>query len=281
MHFPRFWALGKEGSFSAWGWSDSSLDEARSRAGESARRAAAHLARDEAAGRRYAYGERPLREPVLGEIEAPSGEIDAVVTRNSYGALVLNTARVMFIDVDASPQAAGGQRGGLLRRWFGRSAAAAPEPGPSSGTPAKAEEWTRRNPGWGWRVYRTRAGFRLLATHELFDAASAVEGPVFQELGADPLYGELCKAQGSFRARLTPKPWRCGIGNPPERWPFADAGAEARFQEWERRYRKACEGKAVCDLVAVVGNPEVHAGVRDVLALHDKMTGAESKLPLA
>ena len=101
MHFPRFWVLGKEGGCWAWGWSDSSPEEARAHAARNARRAAAQ--RDEAVGRRYAYGERPLREPVLGEIKGPSGEIDAVVTRNAYGALVLNTARVMFIETSSLP----------------------------------------------------------------------------------------------------------------------------------------------------------------------------------
>ncbi len=46
------------------------------------------------------YLDRPMREPVLREVKKDNGELAAVVTRNSYGCLVLNTARVMFVDVD-------------------------------------------------------------------------------------------------------------------------------------------------------------------------------------
>ena len=76
---------------------------------------------------------------------------------------------------------------------------------------AKVENWTRNNPDWGWRIYRTRAGLRLLATHALFDPEAAASDGVFDALGADPLYRQLCKTQKCYRARLTPKPWRCGI----------------------------------------------------------------------
>jgi hypothetical protein len=46
------------------------------------------------------YPNRPGRELVLEEIKNAAGELLAVVTRNSYGCRVLNTARVMFVDVD-------------------------------------------------------------------------------------------------------------------------------------------------------------------------------------
>ncbi len=74
---------------------------------------------------------------------------------------------------------------------------------------AKAELWTRNHSDWGWRIYRTRAGLRLLATHALFDPETAAADGVFDALGADPLYRQLCKTQKCFRARLTPKYWRC------------------------------------------------------------------------
>jgi hypothetical protein len=76
----------------------------------------------------------------------------------------------------------------------------------------KIENWSRNHPEWGWRIYRTRAGLRLLATQGLVEADSDVADGVFEALGADPLYRKLCKTQKCFRARLTPKPWRCGNG---------------------------------------------------------------------
>ena len=56
----------------------------------------------------------------------------------------------------------------------------------------------------------------------------------------NPLYRRLCRTQKWFRARLTPKPWRCGFENPPCRWPWPDGRAEARYKDWETRYKKAC-----------------------------------------
>jgi len=38
---------------------------------------------------------------------------------------------------------------------------------------------------------------------------------VFDTLGADPPYRRLCRTQKCFLARLTPKPWRCGVAKPP------------------------------------------------------------------
>ncbi len=49
--------------------------------------------------RAYAYGDRPLREEIVRSV-AGDGERAAVVTRNSFGCLVLNTAGVLFVDVD-------------------------------------------------------------------------------------------------------------------------------------------------------------------------------------
>ena len=53
----------------------------------------------------YAYAERPLREEIVEELRTPRGEFVGVVTRNSYGSLVLNASQAMFVDVDL-PRAA-------------------------------------------------------------------------------------------------------------------------------------------------------------------------------
>jgi hypothetical protein len=99
MNFPKFWAKGTHNGFSCWRWSDSSLAEAASLAQEAARRLADRFKAGEKLRPGYGYPDRPLREQVLREIKAPGGEPAAVITRISYGALVLNSARVMFIDV--------------------------------------------------------------------------------------------------------------------------------------------------------------------------------------
>jgi hypothetical protein len=206
----------------------------------------------------------------LSEIKNASGGRAAVVTRNSYGCLVLNTARVMFVDVDLpEPKPAG-----LFKRLFGGAAAPVVT---QDEVVAKVENWTRNNPGAGWRIYRTRAGLRLLATHDVFDPQSAASDGVFDALGAD----QLCKTQKCYRARLTPKPWRCGLRRKPERWPWPDARAEKSFQRWEAQYQSCSFNWATCELVQTAGSHEIHPEVQLILGLHDQKTRAESKLALA
>ena len=46
-------------------------------------------------------------------------------------------------------------------------------------------------------------------------------------------------------------------------------------------HRAACEGRATWRLIATLGNPEVHAAIQPIVAIHDEATRALSKLPLA
>jgi hypothetical protein len=146
---------------------------------------------------------------------------------------------------------------------------------------AQAESWSRSHPGWGWRVYRTKAGLRLLATHAPVAPDEPATEQAFDELGADPLYRKLCRTQKCFRARLTPKPWRCGSENPPCRWPWEDERSEARFEKWDTRYRKACQDFATCALAATQGSQQIDPTIQPILKVHDEMTRADAKLDLA
>jgi len=223
------------------------------------------------------YPHRPCREQILREFKDSAGDTSAVITRNAYGCQVLNTARAMFVDIDLPEPK---KSGGLLSRLFGKPEV--PPPGnPQSEALARIEHWTRSNAAWGWRIYRTRAGLRLLATHGLVEADSEVANGVFAALGADPLYRQLCKSQKCFRARLTPKPWRCGLRDKPARWPWFDLKQEQRFQKWEAQYQTLSAEWATCEFVRHIGNPTVHPEVQALLNIHDEPTRAESKMPLA
>ena len=278
MNFPQFWARGSSGDFFAWRWSSQSSAEAQTLADQAAQQLAERFrAGDRPQSHGGYYPNRPFREQVLQEIKDSAGQTAAVVTRNSYGCLVLNTARVMFVDIDLpEPKSTGG----FLKKLFGKPDLTPPN-NPQSQAMAKIENWTRNNSEWGWRIYRTRAGLRLLATNGLFDADSAIVHGVFVALGTDPLYQTLCKAQKCFRARLTPKPWRCGIYSKPERWPWLDAKREKRFQKWEAEYQSCSADWATCEFIRHIGNSDVHPDVQSVLKLHDGPTRAESRLQLA
>ena len=96
------------------------------------------------------YPDRPFREEILQEINDARG-LAAVVARNSYGCKVLNTARVMFVDIDLpEPQR---PKRGLFQMLFGKPAPQPPaDPGPDIEAQARVENWTRNNYQWGWRV---------------------------------------------------------------------------------------------------------------------------------
>lgn len=269
MNFPRFWARGESGGFSAWRWSDGSIDEAKRAAQAAAERLAMLFRTKQLPADKYGYGNRPLREPVLRELRNAAGELEAAVTRNSYGCEVLNTSGALFVDIDLPEPKKGG---GLFGSLFGKHAE--PED-PAKAAIAKAGAWAQANPGWNWRIYRTRGGLRLLATHALFDPADPVCEKVFAAVDADPLYRRLCRTQECFRARLTPKPWRCKIGTPPARWPFANPGEEQEFANWDSKYQAACKAKATCQLIDQ-GPGKIHEELKGILTLHDQMTRAAS-----
>jgi hypothetical protein len=270
MNFPKFWAKGKSGDFAVWHWSDWSIHDARSGAQAAADRLAAQLAAGQLSNR-YGYGDRPMREPVLREMRNAAGEVTSVVTRNSYGCQVLNSAVALFVDVDFPEKPP--QRGGFLGSLFGSRTAEA-EDSAKAGI-AKASAWAQSHPGWNWRIYRTKGGLRLLATHKLFDPSDPVCERVFSAVDADPLYRKLCQTQKCFRARLTPKPWRCKLPNVPARWPFENAVEEDAFGNWDAKYQTASRTMATCQLLDQ-GSGVVHAELRETVALHDEMTRALS-----
>ena len=211
-----------------------------------------------------------MREQVLRTFRHADGSVSGAVTRNSYGCLVLNTATAMFVDVDEhSPSLLSG-----LKRLFGG--------GPfESNVLTKVQRWIDARPGWGWRVYRTRAGIRLLATHQPIPSDDAICQTAFHEFGADWLYRKLCVNQKCFRARLTPKPWRCGIDKPRHRWPWPDSAAESAFETWNQGYLAAAGQYATCKLLGQFGNPAMDPALEPLAAFHDEATRVSSGLRLA
>lgn len=273
MKFARYWANagssttradGAEVYLNIWASSDEGQAMAQAEAERRLQRMKERVARGGfEALQRYGYGDRAMREPVLEEMPG------AAITRNSYGCEVLNTERVMFVDIDL-PEI---RQPGALGRLFG----AKPAADPAIAALATVEAWLARNPDWGFRAYRTRGGLRLLATHAPVDPAAALE--TMARLGADPLYVRLCKSQQSFRARLTPKPWRCEMRAPDVRWPFENEKLAQRFERWREEYLKKSCDYAVCAFVRALGNSAVHPEAAQIVRLHDGRTvGA---LPLA
>ena len=132
--------------------------------------------------------------------------------------------------------------------------------------------------GLAARVYKTAAGFRILAQADGLAPGNARFRALARALDADRLYVNLCGKQGCWRARLTPKPRRAGVKRPPRETRFPRAPeAEAPFAAWLAGYDAASAGFAVCRPVATVGRFVETPAVR----LHDDRTRCASSLPLA
>ena len=298
MKLAKFWARGSEDfagqRATARGWSNTSVEEAR----EVARKTAARVAQKLAAGGekgQYLYGDRPLPEPIIREFLDSTGATRAAVTRNAYGALVLNTRDMMFIDVDRdetappipaaeSVQAVADLLTSGLRSLFGKSAPPPtppppPAPAPVSDVPPEITAVIERHQ-LSTRVYKTAAGYRVLVTDARYSPDDPRAQALLQQFGSDPLYVRLCSMQQSFRARLTPKPWRCDLGVPPVTFPFETPQAEAQYAEWVRKYTAATRMYATCRFLDSTGD-KMEPDFEELIAFHDQETKAKSSMPLA
>jgi hypothetical protein len=287
MKIPKYWAhataetalpRGGTARFSCWRSSDASEAVAHQAALAAARRILDASLRGKRLDR-YEYGAVPLREEVLGQIDGGDGRVLAVLTRNGYGSVVLNAERVMFVDIDF-PAAAGGGGASFFKGFFGRKQKSADEEKEERARQA-VDNFIEDNPAWGMRLYRTFAGLRVIVTHDTLDPQSAAALDALKSLGSDPLYIKLCNAQECFRARLTPKPWRCGCKPNPLRHPITDEKLLLWYERWKEDYDARQAPYATCRFLAALGNPAVHADVARIVELHDGMTRAGEGLPLA
>lgn len=300
-----------------FGWSDSSQSEAQENAERRTQEALQRLVSGEKLPRRepkipYNGADGvPIRE----EIVARHG--DTIVTRNTYGARCLNTPNVLFADIDFQYEP--GMRltftifalvavcataaqlllhsgvltaavailgaifsstvAALLHRALQRA-----KGGFEHAARARIARFLARHPEWNLRLYRTPAGMRVLVTHRTFAPGEPAVAECFSALDTDPLYSRMCLNQQCFRARVSPKPWRIGIGEHmrprPGVWPVAAERMPLR-NAWIAKYEAAAKSFAACRLLGSVGSGVVHPEVRAVQELHDELCQANGQLPIA
>lgn len=275
MHIPRYWARATvkgryehapDEGWAAWGWSDVSQQDAERDARERAQRIDDAFADETEGPDRYEYGEHPIREEqirAIGNAESPA----AVITRNRYGALVLNSPDVMFADVDF-PSPPSPTFKNFFSRLFGKGSRPATDP--VTTTLNRLELWARQHPRHAFRLYRTCEGMRLLFTDRRYDPADAETIDVLRSLDADPLYIRLTERQACFRARLTAKPWRIGYGVPTSPWPRTSAADQHDFDNWLAEYDELDKRHRVCELVTSFGHEPTDPVIRQVVDHHDR-----------
>lgn len=324
MIVPQFWAEAKERlvmdgrarTFKRFGWSDDSQQAALENAQKRLREAVEQAKRGEQVrliDHRVAYNGAeglPIREEVIER------HGDTVITRNGYGALCLNTPRVLFADIDVAMSlgwpwtlvfyAAVPVAGALTSLWLGNAwigvvagfvlamtlSETANRRAENSGSRRekrflqalqRVEQFSDAHRDWAIRVYRTPNGYRLLVEHEPFDASDEKVFEFMDAVGTDKLYIKMCRNQKCFRARLSPKPWR--IGAPPVRprkavWPLNESRLLERAR-WVQEYEAACHGFAACRYEKTLGDGRSDLDCRRVRDLHDDMSGALRSLDLA
>lgn len=278
MKIYKYWGMGEAevstpgGSWTIrrYGPSNISLEDAKRQATAMARRSAEAIQNNTGMGEDdYGYTDRPVREEIIEEFYDGEQRVGAI-TRNSHGSLILNTTNLFFADIDYPEGVVEGGVSGFFKKLIGSKPA-----NPDHTIFENIQRVVDHTPGMGVRVYRTYNGFRVMINSDLYDPDAEATKQLLEEFNSDKLYIRMCRAQSCFRARLTPKFWRCRAPKPPRgsaAFPFETAQDEATYRAWEQAYHTAADDYTTCVLVFTYGVQEVLPALQTLVNLHDQYT---------
>lgn len=313
MIVPQYWAeskikkiiKGRHFTIKRFGWSDVSEDEAKVNADARLQEAVKELESQGSVRRvdhkvRYNGAEGiPIREEVVARHN------DVVISRNTYGALCLNVADVLFADVDFNHQSSfvafvfsfiflatvalvaaldmSSWRGLLgllvmvviftpLLAYVIHKSLLTLAGGPEKRVLKHLSKVSAENPDLHIRLYRTPLGFRVLLMNDTYDPDSDVSLTILNRFNSDPLYVRMCKNQHCFRARVSPKPWRIGLERltPQSTWPVNPQRLGDRAR-WVKKYEESSINYSSCHFLLKLGSDKVHEKAEFVRRLHDDM----------
>lgn len=324
MIVPEYWSEakstikigGSQRTLMRFGWSDDSESDAHENAKQRVEEAISRLRAGEKVRPRdhkvpYNGAEGlPIREEIVDR------HGDAVITRNSYGALCLNTPDVVFADIDVSQPGVAAPAivfflavaaigvwlsvltgtwwmlgfavilGAFLAEFVGKRVTALirrVRPDPTDAARSRIEEFADSHRDWQLRLYSTPMGYRVLVMHDTFDPNEEAAFEFMKSLDTDPLYMRMCRNQKCFRARVSPKPWRIEMPHirpRPGVWPIRQERMAER-REWIRHYEQKAERFASCRYEATLGNGRTDRKCEAVRSVHDRYCKAEQPLPTA
>ena len=257
MKLYKYWTVekrkitidGAEQVINCYGGSNISVEEAQLRAREKAEKIQRKIAGEKHVFDRY---EAEIREEILQMIDDHS-----VITRNRYGAQVLNAENLLILDID-KPKATGG----LFKKKDTRP------PKEQIFDMVRNLAASAKYKDYGFRTYETYQGARVMVLGKSFDPRNIETKKMMDEFNCDPLYTTLCNKQGCFRARLTPKPYRMKMRPYKVNFPRDDVDTE--FQHWLAQYESESRNFRVCKFIDQVGATQ---SMNDVVRLHDEITG--------
>lgn len=193
-----------------------------------------------------------IREEIIEEIDSKN-----IVTRNRYGALVLNSENLLFIDIDEA-------KSSFWNLFF--------KPKTSKKERMLGDiEKTISLPKYkyfSFRLYETCNGYRLLVTNQNFDARSTETYKIMRDFNVDYIYLHLCVQQNCFRARLTPKPFRIAQKEIKLIYPNRSNEAEMKLSNWVYEYDKKSDNFATCKLIKSYGKPVYNKAIN----YHDRIS---------
>ncbi|HET6823727.1 MAG TPA: hypothetical protein VFH34_13855 [Anaerolineales bacterium] len=266
MKIYKYWVTEKQTilidgagqTITCYGGSNVSVEDARRKAREKAEKVNRKIK-----GEKHLFDEYEveIREEILQIIDDHSA-----ITRNRYGAQVLNAEHLLILDID--------------------------KPKPSFGDFLKKKDLaqdkrkifdmvrklavTPKFQGYGFRLYETYQGARVIVAGKDFDARDPETGRMMSEFNCDRLYMTLCQKQKCFRARLTPKPHRMKMRH--HKIQFPREREDLELQTWLADYERESRSYNVCKFIEQVGTRHP---VSDVVLIHDELTGANFRQPLA
>ncbi len=266
MKIYKYWATerqkilidGVEQDITCYGGSNVSVEEAHLRAREKAEKVKRKIK-----GEKHLFDEyeAEIREEILQIIDDHSA-----ITRNRYGAQVLNAERLLILDIDKPKSSFGdlfkkkdaGQDKLRIFEMVRKLAA------------------TLMYQAYGFRIYETFQGARVIVLGKDFDPRDRETNTIMSEFNCDQLYMILCQKQACFRARLTPKPYRMKMQRYKVRFPRE--GEDAELTQWLADYERESRNFNVCRFIEQVG---ARHHLDDVVQLHDEITGVNFRQPLA
>jgi hypothetical protein len=266
MKIYKYWAVEKQSividgmqqSITCYGGSNSSVEQAQIQAKEKAEKVKRKIK-----GEKHLFDEyeAEIREEILQIIDDHSA-----ITRNRYGAQVLNAERLLILDIDKPKSSLGDL---FRRRDAGQDKTRIFDRVRKLAATAKYQDY-------GFRIYETYQGARVIVLGRDFNPRDRNTVHLMNEFNCDRLYMTICQKQGCFRARLTPKPYRMSMRR--YKVLFPREGEEAEFTQWLAEYDRERRNFNVCRFIEQVG---ARHSVNEVIRLHDEITGVNFRQPLA
>jgi hypothetical protein len=251
--------IGKEEvEVKCYGGSNASDDDARLRAKEKIEKIQRKINGDKHIFDTY---EAEIQEEIIHTISDK-----AIITRNRYGAQVLNVENIMIMDIDEPKFSLGDF---FKKKDLERNKQRIIEMVRNlSQKPIYKEH--------GYRIYETQKGIRVIVMGKTFDPTNKEAQAMMKDFHCDNLYTLLCRKQGCFRARLTPKASRMNLRGHRVRFPRTEE-EQKMLQEWLKEYEAASMNYSVCKFTEQIG---IGYPV-EAIQFHDEITGAHRHEKLA